>query len=408
MTLGICFSHARHSLLQASCIVPHSSYAKVAFIMRCPNLFRIPRIPYFVFLHCACLACLALTAAWALAQPPGAPPAKVVTEKAVAGRINPTQTFIGTVYFPEVAKVAAEVSGRVETLDIETGSRVKQGQRLVALSTDIAAKELESSRASHQRLLSQLEIARIELGRMEQLIKTRTVAMQEYDQARFLVQRLEREAESLEASADLLQIKLQKAQPTAPFDGVVLERHAGRGEWLSPGTAIATIARDDYVEVLVELPARMLAFVPMGGELRMTAGGRERAGTVIAIIPAGNVATRTFPLKLHVADVGGPPMPLVQGMEALVDVPSGDQVDAVLVPRDAVILTQGRHVLWVNAQGAAAPVPVDVLAYKGRQAAVRALENGGVLHDGVDVVIKGNERLRPGQPLDIVPASAPQ
>ncbi|MCA1943846.1 MAG: efflux RND transporter periplasmic adaptor subunit [Desulfovibrio sp.] len=355
-----------------------------------------------------CLLCLLPGVRPALAQPPGAPPAKVVTAKAVSGRVNPTQQFIGTVYFPEVAKVAAEVSGRVELLDIETGSRVKAGQRLVALSTDIATKELESSRASHQRLLSQLEIARIELGRMEQLIKTRTVAVQEYDQARFLVQRLEREAASLKASADLLEIKLRKAQPAAPFDGVVLERHVGRGEWLSPGTAIATIARDDSVDVLVDLPAPVLAFVPMDGELTMTVGGRERLGRVSAIIPAGNVATRTFPLKIRVTDVGAPPVPLVQGMEARVDVPSGDQVDAVLVPRDAVMLTQGRHQLWVNAQGAAAPVPVEVLAYKGSQAAVRALENGGVLHDGVEVVVKGNERLRPGHPLDIVPPSALQ
>lgn len=376
--------------------------------MRCFSLFRVLQHPCFVFLHCVCLLCLLPGVRPALAQPPGAPPAKVVTAKAVSGRVNPTQQFIGTVYFPEVAKVAAEVSGRVELLDIETGSRVKAGQRLVALSTDIATKELESSRASHQRLLSQLEIARIELGRMEQLIKTRTVAVQEYDQARFLVQRLEREAASLEASADLLEIKLRKAQPAAPFDGVVLERHVGRGEWLSPGTAIATIARDDYVDVLVELPAPVLAFVPMDGELTMTVGGRERLGRVSAIIPAGNVATRTFPLKIRVTDVGAPPVPLVQGMEARVDVPSGDQVDAVLVPRDAVMLTQGRHQLWVNAQGAAAPVPVEVLAYKGSQAALRALENGGVLHDGVEVVIKGNERLRPGQPLDIVPPSASQ
>ncbi|GAB7079647.1 efflux RND transporter periplasmic adaptor subunit [Megalodesulfovibrio paquesii] len=341
----------------------------------------------------------------ALALSQGAPPAKVVVAKATRGAVSPTQTFIGTVYFPEVAQVAAEVSGRVEALDIETGARVRQGQRLISLSTDVAQKELESSRSNHARVLSQLDIARIELGRMEQLIKARTVAAQEYDQARFLVQRLEREAGSLAATAELQEIKLAKAQPKAPFDGVVLERKVGRGEWLDAGSVIATLARDDYVEVLVDLPSSVLAYVQIGGEVTLQAGGRERLGRVMALIPSGNVATRTFPLKIRVDDVAGPPMALAQGMEARVDVPSGDKVEAVLVPRDAVMLTQGRHTLWVNATGAATPVPVEVLAYKGAFAAVRALENGGVLREGVEVVIKGNERLRPGQPLELVPAA---
>ncbi len=326
------------------------------------------------------------------------PPAKVVTAPARMGEVYPTQTFVGTVFYPEVSEVAAEVSGRVEALDIETGSRIKKGHRLVALSTDIPKKELESARASHQQLLSQLEIANIELKRMEQLIKLETVSEQEFDRARFLVRRLEREAMSLEAKADLLAIKVRKANPMALFDGVVLERHVGRGEWLSPGDPIATLARDDYVEVHVELPASVLAFIQPSTTLSLQAGGRERNGTVAGIIPIGNVATRTFPLKLKVNDVAGPPFRLVQGMEARVNVPSGEQVEAVMVPRDAVLLSRGQYTLWVNADGAAAPVPVRVLAYQGMDAAVQPLVPGP-LQEGSAVVIKGNERLRPGQKL---------
>lgn len=333
------------------------------------------------------------------ARAQGPPPAKVVLAPVKAGEVYPTQTFVGTVFFPEVSEVAAEVSGRVEALDIETGSRVTRGQRLVALSTDIPQKELESAVASHRQLLSQLDIANIELRRMEQLIKLQTVSEQEYDRARFLVQRLEREASSLQARAELLAIKVEKAMPVALYDGVVLERHVGRGEWLSPGDPIATLARDDYVEVLVDLPGDKLRFIQPGAILAVEAGGRARNATVEAIIPRGNVATRTFPLKLTITDVQGPPFPLVQGMEARVDVPSADKVDALLVPRDAVLLSRGQHVVWVNADGTAAQAPVQVLAYQDMHAAVIPTTPQSPLAAGRQVVIKGNERLRPGQPL---------
>lgn len=345
----------------------------------------------------------------ALAQP-GAPPAMVVVARAERGLARPTQTFLGTVQYPEVAKVAAEVDGRVDVLDIETGSRVKKGQRLIALSTDLPRKELEAAQASHQQLLSQLDIARIELGRMEQLIKKETVSAQEYDRSRFLVMRLEKEARSLEAESERLELKLEKAQPRAPFDGVVLERHVGRGEWLSAGSPIATLARDDQAEVMVSLPEVALRHARPGQTLAVQAGGQEREAVVLAVIPSGDVATRTFPVKLRMLpdprDAGrGLGLSLFQGMEARVDVPAGDAVEALLVPRDAVLLNQGQHVLWVNAGGVATMVPVEILAREGMRLAVRARDNGVVLVEGAEVVVKGNERLRPGQQMQVQPAN---
>jgi multidrug efflux pump subunit AcrA (membrane-fusion protein) len=66
-----------------------------------------------------------------------------------------------------------------------------------------------------------------------------------------------------------------------------------------------------------------------------------------------------------------------------------------MVHRDAVIQSHGNFVVWVVREGKALPVPVKVAAYAGMEAAVR----GQGLKAGVDVVIKGNERLRPGQPV---------
>ena len=88
---------------------------------------------------------------------------------------------------------------------------------------------------------------------------------------------------------------------------------------------------------------------------------------------------------------------MAQGMEARVSLPSGEKVESVLVPRDAVIHAFGMSFVWSVTEGTAQQIPVQVKAYEGMKAAV----TGPGLAEGMDIVIKGNERLQPGQPVSI-------
>ena len=324
-------------------------------------------------------------------KPQGPPPAIVVTSKAMSGTVHPQTEFVGTVYYPEVSQVASEVKGRVKEIGFEDGEKVDKGQVLVSLSTDLVEKELDSALSLYEKVLTDIEKAATDLRRLESLFQKQSLAEKEYDEARFTKLSLEKQALGLKAEADRLRIEIDKARIRAPFDGVVLEREADRGEWLSPGSAVATVARDDYMEAVVEVPEEVLRFVELGMTAEVKAGGSMRTGKVFAIIPRGDIATRTFPVKIRVdASVS-----LAQGMEARVRLPSGPRANSVIVNRDAVIQSYGSFVVWVVREGKALPVPVQVAAYEGMEAAVI----GQGLEAGADVVIKGNERLKPGQPV---------
>jgi len=295
----------------------------------------------------------------------GPPPAIVVVSEVASGMVAPQAEFIGTVFFAEVSDVACEVDGKVEGLNFEDGQRVKKGAELVNINSDI--------------LRSDLDKATLDFKRAERLYKEGLIPEEEYDARRFEKERLE--------------IVLSKKTIRAPFAGVILRKHVERGEWLSPGSVVATIARDDVVDIVVDVPERLLKFLTPGMEIGASAGGSELKGNIIAVIPRGDISTRTFPVKIRVANTTS----LVEGMEARATLPEGEELKSLTVHRDAVIKIMGNTIVYTVDGSKATMVPVTVFGYKGMTAGIQA--EG--LEAGMKVVVKGNERLRPGQDVVI-------
>ncbi len=295
----------------------------------------------------------------------GMPPAIVVVSEVVSGMVAPQAEFVGTVFFGEVSDVACEVDGKVETLNFEEGQRVKKGAELVSINSDL--------------LLSDLEKAVLDFERAERLYKEGLIPEDEYDARRFEKKRLE--------------ILLSKKTIRAPFAGVIVKKHVERGEWLSPGSVVATIAADDITDIIVEVPERLLKFLSPGMEIGISAGGSELKGNIIAVIPRGDISTRTFPVKIRVANTTS----LVEGMEATATLPEGEEAESLIVHRDAVIKVMGDTVVYTVNDSKAAMVPVTVSGYQGMTAGIQ----GEGLEAGMKVVIKGNERLRPGQDVQV-------
>jgi len=335
-----------------------------------------------------CLLMLSVSS-FAQEKPKGPPPMLVTVAAVKAGKVAPQAEFIGTVYYVEVSDVAAEVEGIVEAVKIEDGQRVKAGQPLVELRMDLLAKRLDATRFSHQQVLAELKIAEIELGRREKLFEKGSISEQSYDDTRFRARALERRANSLKAEVERIELEIQKTVIRAPFDGVVIKRSVDRGEWTAEGNTVAVLARDDVIDVRVEVPESYIRHVRSGDQVRVSIGGTDLEGTVTAIIPRGDVATRTFPVKIRAANTQS----FVEGMSAGVWLPTARTQNAFIVSRDALISNSGRLVVFVLQDSKVRALPVAVIAYEGTDVGI----TGEGLKDGMQVVVKGNERLRDGQ-----------
>jgi hypothetical protein len=81
-------------------------------------------------------------------------------------------------------------------------------------------------------------------------------------------------------------------------------------------------------------------------------------------------------------------------MEAIATFELGRKIKAILVPKDAIVPAGADNLVYRVEQGKAFPVPVTISGYYGNDAAVK-----GDLQPDQKVVVRGNERLRPGQPV---------
>jgi RND family efflux transporter MFP subunit len=324
-------------------------------------------------------------------ESPGMPPAKVVVAQVTAGMVAPESEFIGTVYFKEVSEVASEVDGAVKSVHFEEGQRVKKGHVLVSLSSDLLKKTLEATRAGYEQILSDLNKAKLDLERAENLFENQLVSEQTYDERRFAVSGLEKRVISLAADVDRLEVELEKKKVKSPFEGIVIKKYVDRGEWLSEGNTVATIANDEFIDIITEVPHNATRHIKKGTEVKVTAAGNSIIGKVTAIIPRGDISTRTFPVKVRARNSAA----LMEGMEARVTLPTEKKTQTLTVPRDAVITAFGSTVVYTVNDSSAHMVPVTVIGYDGMSAGIL----GQGLSEGMKVVVKGNERLREGQPV---------
>lgn len=224
-----------------------------------------------------------------------------------------------------------------------------------------------------------------------------------------------------EAVLRRLQDDLERHRIVAPFAGYVVVEHTEVGEWVSQGDPVATIVKLDQVDVRIGLLEDYVDGLILGTPAEVTIGalpGRTFEGKVAVIVPRADPRARTFPVDVRVpnqplgSDAGGAGggMLLKAGLFARVTLSVGKKQKVVLVPKDALVLGGPTPTVYVFApadegatSGTVRPVAVIVrAAYDG------LVQVEGQVGPGERVVTQGNERLRPGQAVSILPPEEPR
>ena len=325
----------------------------------------------------------------------GPAPVPVGVSQLRLGTVTPEVEFTGTVSFPEVSEVAAESSGRIEMVRIEEGKRVKKGESLVDISSELLEKTLQGVIATREETLGNLEKARGDLSRIETLHRRQVVSDQLYDENRSKVADLEKKAAMLKADVDRLKAELEKKSVRAPFDGLVIKRWVNPGEWLQPGRTVATVARDDRVDIVADVPEKFVKVLRIGMEAKVKVAGEETNGTLAAFVPVVKAAARTFSIKVRISNT----LSLLGGMEARVTLPGRESKKSLMAAREAILLVFGQPAIFAVIDNKAILVPVKVIGTQGQHVGIE----GTGLTEGLNVVVKGHERLRDGQEVTLLP-----
>jgi len=321
---------------------------------------------------------------------------------------------LGRLVARQAGEVAARINGPVEAFLVEVGDRVEAGQVIAQLNRtyllakrDQAAAELAKARARKTTALAELELAGQELKRLAGLRKSAAFNQARYDDARQKVaiaeaQVAEAEAAVLSSQADLelVEINLSYAEIRAPYGGVISQRMTEAGAYLQTGDPVVRMVGDRSLEIEADVPFQRLTGVEPGTRIGVTLDDDTTHGaTVRAVVPEENPLTRTRTVRF-VPEFGATARPLAAGQSVTVYIPAGAPRNVLTVHKDAVI-KRGLASLVYVVEGDTAEMRRITL---GEPTGSRYEVLDG-LSEGESVVVRGNERLRPGDKVRVDEAS---
>jgi RND family efflux transporter MFP subunit len=317
-----------------------------------------------------------------------------VIEQEVVMRVN----LVGTAEPWLETVVASEEAGKVQNMLFDEGEKVKKNQPLceqdasqLNLKIEAAKSDLAEAKILHTQ-------AEREWKRQKKLFAINSVSEKAYENAKFTVDALQKKVARLRSELLLLEDQLRKRMIKAPVSGYVVERHCLVGQWLGEGEPVATVVVADPIRVRVPVPERYVRHLKRGDQAQVTFDAlpsRTFKGKIFSVIPRADEAARTFPVRIEIPN---PDAVIKAGMLGRVTLPIGDPHTAILVPKDALVLSGSGTAVYVIVNKSARRVPVKTGSAHGD-----LIEVVGELKDGMKVVVRGNERLRPGQPVRTAP-----
>lgn len=332
---------------------------------------------------------LLLSVGVSVAQQRPATPVNVVAAK--MSEIFPTSWVSGSVVSNNDAQIAAQVGGRL-THVAEIGERVSKGDVIARIDDTVIGlqvKELEASVASAKR---NYQFLIGEVKRKRSLAKQKLSAKTDLDET--ISNRDIAKAQLAQEQARLGQTRqlLAYTQIKAPFDGVVTTRLSKLGEVVSNGSKVVQLVETVNLEVTAQVPLTVYNYLHKGNVLEVKSPLGIAKATIRAVVPVAQNRSHLMELRLKLDSASWP-----VGLNVRVAVPSGQTENLLVVPRDAIVLRrEGNAVFKINAENKAERIAVKLGIASGSLIAIN-----GEISEGDNIVIRGSERLQPGQTVAI-------
>jgi len=309
---------------------------------------------------------------------------------------QPAIAAIGTVRATRGVDIAVEAAGVVEDIAFEANDQVEKNQPLVRLKDAVEQADLAAARAEAQ-------VARQNLDRVQTLRERGVGAEISADTATA-------EAAVTESRVARLLALLEQKELKAPFSGTIGIPRIEVGQYVTPGTIVATLQALDKMQVDFTTPEQNLPKLKIGQKVRTgpDTGDLRYEGTITGIDPKIDSSTRLISVRAEIGNVEGSLTP-GQFAQVRIELPNEDGVLAV--PQTALVTSlYGDHVYVVeevegSANGGAEPTQQklavrQVFVKAGRRSADMVEIVEGV-EAGTRVVSAGQNRLSGGTPVKI-------
>jgi RND family efflux transporter MFP subunit len=265
-----------------------------------------------------------------------------------------TKAVFGQVESRTIVPARARIGGTISELSVSEGDVVKTGDVIAVVVDDKIALELRAADAKIKALASQLENARTEVERIQQLLSQGVAAQSRLDAAEVQLEVATNQVAAAEAEKAVIEQRAREGSALAPASGRVLTVPVTPGSVILPGEEIARIATGRYY-LRLSLPERHATEISEGDEVAIgerglsaaTQTAATRSGRIAKVYP--EIANGRVVADVEVEDLGD----YFVNERTLVSIPVGKR-SVLAVPPEGVSTLHGvDYVTMVSAQGTA-------------------------------------------------------
>lgn len=333
----------------------------------------------------------------------------VEIKKVKVVKISEKTNAIGRLVALDPIIVSSKINQEILKIHFKIGDNVKKNDLLFTLaSKDIIRNikqitaELKLEKKTLNLLKEQLSLRVSKAKNAKNLKEKKIITQDNLDNVNISLLQNKQQIALREYNILKLKISLDEnkenlafAKILSPVDGNIISIQAQTGALISKGKILATILANGLNEIETDLRSELASKIIIGSEVNIINDKANYEGEVRGIVNSENIRTGTRKVRISLNE-GLPKSLSASGTRFSLEIPIGKILPRLLIPKDALISKGNKQIVYYFEKGLAKQKFVKIGKSVGNK-----IEILGGLEEGQLVVVKGNENLRPNQPIKI-------
>jgi len=287
--------------------------------------------------------------------------ATVTVEPVLVQDIIDDLEIIGTIQAKRKSLLDVETAGLISEVHFYKGQYVEKGKRLISLNDEAISIKILASNAILKALKAEKEFSKKRMQRSQALFKKQHMTQEAYESDVLQFTRNDLKHKQQQAETDLLKWQKEKHLVKAPFTGLIQKEYASIGDWIQPGQPFASLLNLTHVYAEFEVPEKYISKLNRKETVTMHADAwtaKIFTAKLEAILPGKMEGGRSVLCRYLIAN---PEQLLLPGMSIKSHLKMMPLLNAILVPKDALVHRGATPIIFLEIGGKAREVKVKLL-----------------------------------------------
>ncbi|WP_458626610.1 efflux RND transporter periplasmic adaptor subunit [Winogradskyella sp. PC D3.3] len=294
-----------------------------------------------------------------------------------------TLNYSGTIEADNTVSLGFSVPGRISTVYVQEGQRVKKGQLLAAIDATTYKNAFDIANAG-------LEQANDNFTRLNGLYEKGSLPERDFIAVKVAVAQAN-------ANKNLAAKNLSDSKLYAPFSGIITAKLTEIGATAAPGVPAFTVMKTDKVYAIASITESEISKLKIGtpANVEITSMGETFKGKVAVVNPSADALTRTFKVKVRLDNTDNKLLP---GMISNIQIKTDNDQNIISIPAEAILRDANNKVyVFVSKDNRAIKKRIAISGFHGNQVIV----TDGLAEQDL-IIVAGQRTLKDGQTITTI------